>query len=347
MSAASESSAPRPRRRFRWVLVAAGGALALAVAAGGTAKWLLAPVSDDPSPIRVDVSSGSSLWRIATDLERAGVVRSARAFVLLARWGGVASKVRAGEYALAPSWGAERVLGELVAGRVVTYEVVLPEGLTAAEIAARLEAATLVRADEFLAVARDPAVARDFEVEGAGLEGYLFPETYRMPHGLSAKQVARVLVEQFHAQWAPLEADARARGLGQHQVVTLASIVEKETGAASERPLVASVFWNRLERGMRLESDPTTIYGIADFDGNLRREHLEDEANPWNTYRIVGLPPTPIANPGAASLAAALRPAASEYLYFVAKGDGTHVFARSYDEHLDNVARHQRRPASR
>jgi UPF0755 protein len=220
---------------------------------------------------------------------------------------------------------------------------VLPEGLTAAEIAVRLEAATLVRANEFLAVTRDPAVAREFEVEGTGLEGYLFPETYRMPHGLSAKRVARVLVDQFRAQWAPLEADAKARGLGLQQVVTLASIVEKETGAAEERPLVASVFWNRLGRGMRLESDPTTIYGIPDFDGNLRRAHLEDETNPWNTYRIVGLPPTPIANPGAASLAAVVRPAASEYLYFVAKGDGTHIFSRSYAEHLVNVTRYQRR----
>ena len=347
MSTASVPIAPRPRRRLRFVLVAVGVALALAVAAGGTAKWLLAPVNDDPSLTRVDVPSGSSLWRIATELQRAGVVRSARAFVVLARWRGVASKVRAGEYALSPSWRAARVLEQLVAGRVVTYEVVLPEGLTAAEIAARLEAATLVRADAFLAVTRDPAVAREFEVEGTGLEGYLFPETYRMPHGLSAKQVARVLVDQFRAQWATLEADASARGLGQKQVVTLASIVEKETGAADERALVASVLWNRLERGMRLESDPTTIYGIVDFDGNLRREHLEDETNPWNTYRIVGLPPTPIANPGAASLAAVLRPAASEYLYFVAKGDGTHVFARSYAEHLDNVARYQRRPASR
>lgn len=347
MSAASEPIAPPPRRRFRFVLVALGVALALSVAAGGTAKWLLAPVSDDPALTRVDVPSGSSLWRIATGLERAGVVRSAHAFVLLARWRGVASQLRAGEYALSPSWGAARVLEQLVAGRVVTYEVVLPEGLTAAEIAARLEAATLVRADEFLAVARDPAVAREFEVEGTGLEGYLFPETYRMPHGLTAKQVARVLVDQFRAQWAPLEADARARGLGLQQVVTLASIVEKETGAAGERPLVASVFWNRLGRGMRLESDPTTIYGIPDFDGNLRRAHLEDEANPWNTYRIVGLPPTPIANPGAASLAAVVRPATSEYLYFVAKGDGTHIFARSYAEHLDNVARYQRKPGSR
>jgi len=347
VSAPSEPIAPPPRRRFRFVLVALGIALALSAAAGGTAKWLLAPVSDDQMRIRVDVLSGSSLWQIATDLEHAGVVRSARAFVLLARWRGVASQVRAGEYALSPSWGAARVLEQLVAGRVVTYEVVLPEGLTAAEIAARLEAATLVRADEFLAVTRDPAVAREFEVEGTGLEGYLFPETYRMPHGLGAKQVARVLVDQFRAQWAPLEADAEARGLGLQQVVTLASIVEKETGAAGERPLVASVFWNRLGRGMRLESDPTTIYGIPDFDGNLRRTHLEDETNPWNTYRIVGLPPTPIANPGAASLAAVVRPATSEYLYFVAKGDGTHIFARSYAEHLDNVARYQRRPGSR
>ena len=343
----SEPIAPPPRRRFRLVLVALGIALALAVAAGGMAKWLLSPVSDDPAQTRVDVLSGSSLWRIATDLEHAGVVRSARALVLLARWRGVASQVRAGEYALSPSWGTARVLEHLVAGRVVTYEIVLPEGLTAAEIATRLAAATLVRADDFLAVTRDPAIAREFEVEGTGLEGYLFPETYRMPHGLSAKQVARVLVDQFRAQWAPLEADARARGLGQQQVVTLASIVEKETGAADERPLVASVFWNRLGRGMRLESDPTTIYGIADFDGNLRRAHLEDEANPWNTYRIVGLPPTPIANPGAASLAAVVRPVTSEYLYFVATDDGTHIFARSYAEHLDNVARYQGRSDSR
>ena len=292
--------------------------------------------------------SGSSLWRIATDLERAGVVRSARAFVVLARWRGVASKVRAGEYALAPSWGAERVLEELVAGRVVTYEVVLPEGLTAAEIAARLEAATLVRADEFLAVARDPAVAREFERRGHRARGLSLPRD--LSHApRTQREAGRAGARRSVPRAVGAARGRRAGRVGSAstQVVTLASIVEKETGAPSERPLVASVFWNRLERGMRLESDPTTIYGIADFDGNLRREHLEDEANPWNTYQIVGLPPTPIANPGAASLAAVLRPAASEYLYFVAKGDGTHVFARSYGEHLDNVARYQRRPASR
>jgi len=343
VSAASESIAPPPKRRLRAVVVAVGIALAIPAAIGAAAMWMLAPVSDGAAAVRIDVASGSSLWRIAADLENAGIVRSGRALVLLARWRGVAAKVRAGEYALSPSWGTSRVLEQLVAGRVVSYEVVLPEGLTAVEIADRLEAATIARADEFLAVTRDPAIASEFGVESPSLEGYLFPETYRMPHGQSAKQVARVLVDQFRAQWAPLAADANARGLSMQQVVTLASIVEKETGAPDERPLVASVFWNRLASGMRLESDPTTIYGIPDFDGNLRRAHLEDETNRWNTYRIPGLPPTPIANPGAASLAAVVRPATSEYLYFVAKGDGTHIFSRSYAEHLANVARYQRR----
>ncbi len=347
MSAASRPIAPPPKRWLRALVVAIGVAMAIAVAVGGAAMRLLAPVSESAAEVRIDVVSGSSLWRIATELESAGIVRSGRALVFLARWRGVAAKVRAGEYALAPSWGTRRVLDELIAGRVVTYEVVLPEGLTAAEIAVRLEAATIARADEFLAVVRDPAIAREFGVEGANLEGYLFPETYRMPHGRSAKQVARVLVDQFRAKWGPFAADANARGLSMQQVVTLASIVEKETGAAEERPLVASVFWNRLASGMRLESDPTTIYGIQDFDGNLRRAHLEDETNPWNTYRIQGLPPTPIANPGAASIAAVVRPAASEYLYFVARGDGTHIFSRSYAEHLANVARYQRRRDSR
>jgi UPF0755 protein len=343
VSTASEPNA-RPRRRWPRALgIALCVALASATAIGVTATWMLAPVNDRATEIRVDVASGSSLWRIATQLEEAGVVRSARALVLLARWRGVAAKVRAGEYSLAPSWGTARVLDELVAGRVVTYEVVLPEGLTMVEIAARLEAATITPAEAFLSVSRDPGVAREFGVEGTSLEGYLFPETYRMPHGLSPKQVARVLVDQFLAQWEPLATDATASGLDMQQVVTLASIVEKETGAKEERPLVASVFRNRLARGMRLESDPTTIYGIPNFDGNLRRSHLEDESNAWNTYRIAGLPPTPIANPGAASLAAVLRPATSEYLYFVAKGDGTHVFSRSYAEHLVNVAHYQRR----
>ena len=346
----SAATTPDPNQKRVWLRrlgVALGLAAAIGTAGMAAVQWSLAPAAPGAPDQRFEVLAGSSLGQIARDLEHAGIIRHARALVLLARWRRVDASVRAGEYALSPAWPTERVLDQLVSGRVITYEVVLPEGLTAVEVAARLEAVTLARADEFLAVVRDPAIAREFGVQGTSLEGYLFPETYRMPHGLSAKRVARVLVDQFLAQWAPLEADAKARGFDMLQTVTLASIVEKETGAAAERPLVASVFWNRLAIGMRLESDPTTIYGIPNFDGNLRRPHLEDEANPWNTYRIAGLPPTPIANPGAASLAAVVRPAESHYLYFVARGDGTHVFSRSYSEHLANVARFQRRAGSR
>ena len=275
-------------------------------------------------------------------------MRDARALVLLARWRGVDASVRAGEYALSPAWGTERVLDQLVSGRVITYEVVLPEGLTAVEIAARLEAATLARADEFLAVARDPAIARRVRRRGHEPRGLSLSRD--LPHAARTHREAGRARAGRPVPRAVEAARSRTRRRAAStccQTVTLASIVEKETGAADERPLVASVFWNRLAIGMRLESDPTTIYGIPNFDGNLTRAHLEDETNPWNTYRIAGLPPTPIANPGAASLAAVVRPAASEYLYFVARGDGTHVFARSYAEHLANVARFQRRAGSR
>jgi UPF0755 protein len=150
-------------------------------------------------------------------------------------------------------------------------------------------------------------------------------------------------VEHFHDAWRPLADAARAQGLSMRQAVTLASIVEKETGASAERPLIAAVFRNRLARGMRLESDPTTIYGLPAFDGNLRRSDIEDGSNPYNTYKIAGLPPGPIASPGADSLRAVVRPAESGYLFFVSRNDGTHVFARSYEEHVANVERYQPR----
>jgi UPF0755 protein len=292
--------------------------------------------------VRFDVAPGASLRSVADELEARGVVRSALALRGLARWQGSAGRLHAGEYELSPAWGTARVLEQMVEGRVVTYPVTLPEGLSAREIAARIEEAGLAPAAGILAVVRDPASATAFGVEGATLEGYLFPETYHLPHGLDARQICKVMVDQFLRVWREIEPKARARGMSMREVVTLASIVEKETGVGGERPLVASVFHNRLARGMRLESDPTTIYGIPDFDGNLKRVHLEDESNAWNTYRIAGLPPTPIASPGAASLRAVVEPAESDYLFFVSRNDGSHVFARSFAEHVNNVNRFQR-----
>ena len=342
--ASSVESRPRRPRRLWWR--ALGALVGLGAVAGaslaGAVLWALQPADPDASPVRFDVPAGSTLRGVAEELEAAGVIRSAFAMRGLARYQGSAGRLHAGEYELSPAWSVRRVLEQMVEGRVVTYPVTLPEGIAATEIAARLEQAGLVSAEEFLAVARDPDVAAAFGVEGKTLEGYLFPDTYQIPRGLTPRQIAKILVDEFHRNWRELEAGARARGLSMREVVTLASIVEKETGVAHERPLVASVFHNRLDRGMRLESDPTTIYGIPDFDGNLRRVHLEDESNPWNTYRISGLPPTPIASPGAASLRAVLEPATSDYLFFVSQNDGSHVFARSYREHVNNVNRYQR-----
>jgi UPF0755 protein len=220
---------------------------------------------------------------------------------------------------------------------------VIPPGFTAAEVAARLGAAGLVDPEAFLAVVRDAREAAAFGVEGASLEGYLFPETYQLARGLAAREVARTMVEQFRARWQPLAPAAAARGLDMARAVTLASIVEKETASDAERPLVAAVLLNRLRLGMRLQVDPTVIYGIQGFDGNLTRAHLEDAGNPYNTYQIAGLPPGPIGSPGFASLRAVVEPADSDYLYYVSRNDGTHQFSRTLRDHEAAVTVHQRR----
>ncbi len=331
------------RRLLVGLAVVVGVAAVAALGALGAARAALAPAEPGAGPVVYTVERGASLARVSRDLESRGIVRDARALEWLGRWRGVSARLRAGEFEVAASQSPGAILDTLVSGPVVTYEVVLPEGLRVEEIAARLAEAGLVDGASFVAYARDAASAEALGVGGPTLEGYLFPETYRLPRGLPVEEVARVLVEHFLAVWTELEAEAAARKLDMRQTVTLASIVEKETGAPEERPLIAGVFHNRLRRGIRLESDPTVIYGIANFDGNLKRVHLEDGSNPYNTYRIPGLPPGPIASPGADALRAVVRPAATEYLFFVSRNDGTHVFARTYPEHVNNVNRYQRR----
>jgi UPF0755 protein len=323
-----------------------GAAALLAVAAGLGALALqraLAPAAADAPPVLFAVAEGAGLRRVAAELERAQLVRDARAFELLGRWRGAGNQLRSGEYELRASQAPAEILETIRAGRVKMWEVAIPEGLSAAEIAARVEAAGLAERAAFLAVVDDPESPTRFGVEGPGLEGYLFPETYHLARGLPAQEVVGTFVAQFRGVWDPLADAAAARGLSMREAVTLASIVEKETGVPEERPLVAAVFHNRLRLGMRLETDPTVIYGIAGFDGNLTRAHLEDEANPYNTYRIPGLPPGPIANPGAAALRATLEPAPSDALFFVSRNDGSHVFSRSYEEHVGHVRRFQSR----
>jgi UPF0755 protein len=324
-------------------LLLAAAVLAAAAAVGGAlvVRSAFQPASREGALVAFVVPEGASLRRVAGELARAGLVREAWAFEGLARWQGAENALRSGEYELRPSEPPQAILDALREGRVKMWEVAIPEGLGAAEIADRVAAAGLASREAFLAVVRDPASPARYRVEGPGLEGYLFPETYHLAKGLPAEEVVEALVAQFHAVWAQVEPALRARGLSMRQAVTLASLVEKETGAPEERPLIAGVFLNRLRLGMRLETDPSVIYGIADFDGNLTRAHLEDASNPYNTYRIPALPPGPIASPGAAALRAVAQPAATDALYFVSRNDGTHAFSLSYAEHVGKVRRYQ------
>jgi UPF0755 protein len=326
-------------------LLLKGAALALfgAGAAGAGLHWALSPRDPGAAEVVFTVAPGASLGAIARQLEEAGLVRNARTLAWTARALGLDGSLRSGEYALSAAQSPIAILSHLSEGRTLSYRVVVPEGFTAEQIGARLAAAGLADAEAFAAAVRDPELIASLGIEAPSLEGYLFPETYFLPRGLAAPEVARVFVEHFLSAWQEIEPLAQAQGLSRHEVVTLASIVEKETGVAEERELVAAVFRNRLLRRMRLESDPTVIYGIAGFDGNLRRKDLENEANPYNTYRIPALPPGPIASPGAAALRAVVTPAESDYLYFVARNDGTHVFSSSFREHSRAVERYQKK----
>jgi UPF0755 protein len=331
----------------RRAIVIAALLVALALLGAGAVAaslcWALSPAMDSAPPVVFHVRPGASLGQVARDLESRGVIRSALGFKWLARYRKLESALQVGEYEVSAALTPDEILTGIADGRVMTYEVVVPEGLTASQIAQRLAASGLVDAAAFMAFAEDPASAASLGVEGATLEGYLFPETYRLPRGLAVRDVAKVFVDQFSEVWREIEPQALGQELSMLEVVTLASIVEKETAAPDERPLIASVFRNRLRRGMRLETDPTVIYGIAEFDGNLRRADLENSKNPYNTYWISGLPPGPIANPGADALRAAVDPVESDYLYFVSRNDGTHIFSKTYADHVRAVDQFQRK----
>jgi UPF0755 protein len=255
---------------------------------------------------------------------------------------GKAGSLQAGEYALSPAMSYRSLVQTLHQGRVVLHAVLVPEGFTQREIIRRLAEAGLLRAENARALASDPEFVRRLGLSGDSLEGYLFPDTYSFPRGLGARAVLTRLVRRFHEVWRPLAPKARALGLSRREAVTLASIIEAEAGLDRERPLISAVYHNRLAKGMPLQADPTVIYGLDDFDGNLRRSDLRADT-PYNTYTRQGLPPGPICSPGAASLAAAVAPARVDYLYFVATGDGGHHFSATYRQHVNAVNRFQRR----
>jgi len=324
------------------LILCAGGLLILLVEAG---RFLLVPPSDTSKEVVVEVAEGASLTLVAQRLTDAGVITRPTYFVLLGRLLGAQRTIQAGDYALQTTMRPMEVMRKLISGAVVQTAVTIPEGLTMQEIAAQLEAQGLMPARAFLAATDDPTIRAEVGVGAPSLEGYLFPSTYYVSRRTKPSELVRRMVHQFQESTRTLDWSRAAEWkLSHHQIVTLASIIEKETARNDERPLIASVFYNRLKRRMPLQSDPTVIYALDDFDGNLRRVDLQ-VASPYNTYRVAGLPPGPIANPGLASLEAALHPAGSDYLYFVSKNDGSHFFSSTLAEHQKAVAKYQVLPA--
>ncbi len=293
------------------------------------------------------VSPGQGLKQTADALQREGLVTDALRFTILSRLDNKDKLLKAGEYIFSTAMTPREILQQMVEGRVHLYRLTIPEGYHLVQIAATVAAAGLESEKRFLEAARDPQMARSLGIEADNLEGYLFPDTYYFPRGLDSATIIATMVKQFKAAFKPeWKQQAKALGMTVHEIVTLASIIEKETGAPQERPLISSVFHNRLKKGMRLETDPTVIYGIPDFDGNIKRRHLETHT-PYNTYKIKGLPPGPIASPGALAIQAALYPAQSEYLYFVSKKDGTHQFSTTIKQHNAAVKKYQLRKRKR
>jgi len=346
----------------RLVLLALLGAL-------GASVWLAAMLGRPyqgfgHKGVFVEVPRGASVRTIANLLERSGVVPSAFAFGLLGRWR--RQPLQAGEYFFDRPRAATEIFNLLASGQVYVRQLTVPEGLTMFEIAQLVEREGLASRDSFLAAVRDTAPIRDLAPHARSLEGFLFPATYQFPRRASAEDVAAAMVRRFREVWNSLpqhghpglgpEGPSAPRGaerpgsrqqpqnLSVSEVLTLASLVERETSTPEERPVIAGIFYNRLRRGMPLECDPTVIYALelaGEYRGTLSRHDLHFRS-PYNTYLHAGLPPGPIANPGRSSLRAALDPPRIEYLYFVSNGQGRHFFSKTLQEHNANVARSRR-----
>jgi peptidoglycan lytic transglycosylase G len=337
----------RWRRRALMALL-----LPVAVAAAVAGVWRyetrsLRLVPEDP-PVRLVVAPGATAEAIGRRLQALGLVRHPLVFRLLVRSRGLGGQLKAGEYSLKGPMSLEDIVEQLARGDVVRREVTIPEGRTLEEAAALAGTQGIV-VDEFVAAARDPFLIRDLDPEAPNLEGYLYPDTYEIPLTPDpARRLVEKMVQRFREVIAPDEARIEELGFTLRQVVTLASLVELETARAAERPRIAAVFLNRLQRGMLLQTDPTVIYALKQagrWDGNIRRRDLEIDS-PYNTYRRPGLPPGPIGSPGREAIRAVLDPADTRDLYFVSRNDGTHHFSETLGEHNRAVDRYQRRRSS-
>jgi UPF0755 protein len=333
-------------------LILAALAVVLAVVAAA-AVWLLVGSAQpykgySAAEQFVEIPAGAGPAAIGRRLTEAGVVRDEASFRLALWRSGQARRLQAGEYRFDRPMTARQVIDQLARGEVFTRPVTFPEGLTVKQMSQIYERDGFGPAADFVKAAQRAELVRDLDPAARDLEGYLFPDTYSLPRKASAAQLVERMVTAFRDALTPeIVERAAARGHSVRELVTLASLVEKETARPDERPVVAAVYSNRLKIGMGMQCDPTVIYALeraGRYTGNLTREDLRFDS-PYNTYRYAGLPPGPIASPGLASLQAAAAPADVPYIYFVSRNDGSHVFSTTLDEHNRNVFEYQIRPS--
>lgn len=319
------------------------------VVLGGVAWWqakkFLHATPETPGrEVVFTVEPGQTFDQVARALEAQNLVTNAKHFAYLGKWRKRLGAIQAGDFKLHTGWTPDKILETLATGKPILYRLSLREGLTWWETARAIEDQGFAKADEVAALVNDAALLAKFHIPFATAEGFLFPETYllKRPGRQDARFIVELLLKTFWDKAAKVWPQGQPNATELSRVVTLASVVEKETGAPHERRRVAGVYARRLARNMLLQADPTTIYGLGHaFDGNLKRVHLEDPANPYNTYKHPGLPPGPICSPGLESLLAASNPEQHNYLYFVAMGNGTHKFSETLDQHNAAVRKYQ------
>jgi UPF0755 protein len=306
-------------------------------------SYIFLGTSPQSGVVEIRIEQGEPFSMVVRKLRDQKVVSNEKLFSLWARYSGSEKKIHWGLYRFELPLSPAEVLNRMVQGKGIFLRVTIPEGLTVKEVADLLAKMGIVPEEQFLAAAQDPEVLASLGLQDKGVEGYLFPNTYSFIPETPPREIILKMTEQFRKSVEPLAGHRKEdNGLTPHEIVTLASIIEKETGVEAERPLISAVFHNRLKLRIPLQSDPTVIYGIKDFNGNLTRKDLH-ASSAYNTYRIPALPPGPICNPGLSSLRAALHPASVPFLYFVSKNDGTHYFSENLEAHSQAVKIYQPR----
>lgn len=336
-------------RRGRAVTVLA--LLTLIVLAGVAGFFLVSRLVSTPykgfsgAEVFVDIPKGTSIPQIGRILHRAGVVSHPRLFAWFVRFSYPTSSMKAGEYRFDRASSMRDIASKLAKGEVYVIKVTVPEGFSRTEIVDLLVSSGIGTSEGLLSGTKDTSAIADLDHRATDLEGYLFPDTYFFSRRVSEKEVVQRMVSQFLKIWTPeREEKARKLNMTPREVITLASIIEKETALPTERHLVSAVFHNRLKKNIALGSDPTVIYSVKlvkEYDGVIHQSDLKLDS-PYNTYLYYGLPPGPIASPGLASIDAALDPAKVDYLYFVSRNDGSHLFTENYQDHLRGVRQYQR-----